>query len=92
MSNQKKSDEEELLAEFERMLSEGGFNYDEEDFGFYCPPTPTRFNPHYDSDFGSTEPPEIPREAKCKHERRRKEGITKVFWICEDCKKDLGDA
>jgi hypothetical protein len=28
---------------------------------------------------------------RCQHTNKRKEGIHKLFWVCNDCKKDLGD-
>lgn len=95
MSNQKKTDEEDFLAEIEKLLSEDGFNYDEEDFGYYSPHSSAGFNSDYGYDFELEEPPEIPKEAKkanrfCKHQNKiKKYLITSFYYYCPDCKNEV---
>ena len=80
---------DELLRQFEEMLNEET-ELELEDFGSYnnikYPDNKDLENPD--------EPPPLPNEVKCKHEKRKKVIISAnlKFWICEKCKDDLGDA
>lgn len=101
MSNQKKTDEEELLRQFEEMLGEGGvdFSDEQEDFGFYHPPSSSGFHPPRFSGYDEEEdePPEVPREAKrinrfCKHPNKvKKYLITSYYYYCPDCKNEVDE-
>lgn len=98
MSNQKKIDEEELLRQFEEMLAEGGVDFsgdEEEDFGFYYPPTNTGVHPYRSFDIDDEEPPPVPKEAKrvnrfCRHQNKvKKYLITSFYYYCPDCKSEV---
>jgi len=102
------TDEEKLLKEFEEMLGSVNDAHideedDEDDFGFYFPPHFVNYPTDKDLEYPSKkkeekkekdEPPPIPKEATCKHKNKKKVIIsaTMKFWICKDCKTDLGDA
>lgn len=78
--------EKELLEEFEKILNE---NDDDDDFGFFCPAMP----PDKDLEYPDEEPPPVPKEVKCDHKDRYiNEAGGKKFYVCPDCKADLGDA
>ena len=91
-SKDKKTDEEKLLEEFEKMLN------DQEDFGTYD----SDFVYPVFPDFEDLEYPEYPPvieddeddDDKCKHKKTKKVFYTdmKAYIMCVDCKADLGDA
>jgi hypothetical protein len=101
MSNQKKTDEEELLRQFEKMLSEGGFDVfdieEEEDFGYYHPPNNSGLHSSSSDDDGDEEgePPPVPKETKrinrfCKHSNKvKKYLVTSYYYYCPDCKNEV---
>ena len=97
MSNQKKIDEEELLRQFEEMLAEGGvdFSDEEEDFGFYYPPSNSGVHPYSSFDIDDEEPPPVPKETKrvnrfCRHQNKvKKYLITSFYYYCPDCKNEV---
>lgn len=98
MSNQKKIDEEELLRQFEEMLAEGGVDFssdEEEDFGFYYPPSNSGVHPYSSFDIDDEEPPPVPKETKrinrfCRHQNKvKKYLITSFYYYCPDCKNEV---
>lgn len=91
----KESEEEKLLKKFEEILN----GDDCDDFGFFIPDnqiSPSEKIKYPDSKDLKypDEPPPIPDEVKCNHKNKKKVVISAnlKFYICEDCKEDLGDA
>lgn len=91
-SNDRKTDEEKLLEEFEKMLEQEDFSTFDPDFNY--PVFPDSLDLEYPE-----EPPPIPKKAKkekdgCKHEKTKKVYYTqnKAYIMCLKCKADLGDA
>jgi len=99
------TDEEKLLKEFEEMLGSldqaGDHDDEEDDFGFYFPPHFVNYPTDKDLEYPEEkkkekeekdEPPPIPKEAKCKHPKKYiNKSMSVYFWVCPDCKADLGD-
>jgi hypothetical protein len=94
------SDEEKLLKEFEKMLgSSDSHDDDDDDFGHYFPPHFVNYPTDKDLKYPdkkekqNNEPPPIPKKSLCEHKNKKKVIVSAnlKFWVCEDCKKDLGD-
>lgn len=92
MSNNRSNDE--LLAEFEKMLNEiGEKDNDEKDISSTIPDSSWWYSDDDDFDLGEkTTPPPIPKKKECEHRKvNRKQLLISYYFECADCGKEVNE-